>query len=179
MLRFMLLFPGLLVVMFAFEITAAVQQAVIDPFTAVVARVAVFLAGLFDGDVMAHGRIIQSISNGFAVEIAPGCNGVEAVIILAAAILAFPASGREKLVGLGVGIIAIQALNMVRIISLFYIGQWQPGWFEWAHLYVWQALIILDALLAWLIWLRWLGRRRVAGDSPLPITPPLQEESSQ
>jgi len=163
MLRFMFLFPGLLVLMFALEITASVQRALINPFTSAVARVAVFLAGLFDADVIAHERVIQSVSNGFAVEIAPGCNGVEAVIILAAAILAFPASGREKLVGLGLGMIAIQALNMVRIISLFYLGQWQPTWFEWAHLYVWQALIILDALVVWLIWLRWLSRRSGRG----------------
>ena len=27
-------------------------------------------------------------------------------------------------------------------------------WFDWFHLYLWQALIILDALVVWLIWLR-------------------------
>jgi hypothetical protein len=35
---------------------------------------------------------------------------------------------------------------------------WNQVWFEWFHLYLWQALIILDALVFWLIWLRWLPR---------------------
>ena len=42
----------------------------------------------------------------------------------------------------------------MRIISLFYLGQWNQVWFDWFHLYLWQALIVLDALVAFLIWLR-------------------------
>jgi exosortase/archaeosortase family protein len=55
--------------------------------------------------------------------------------------------------------LAIQLLNAVRIISLFYLLQWDKNWFEWFHLYVWQALIILDALVVWLIWLRYLPKK--------------------
>ena len=36
--------------------------------------------------------------------------------------------------------------------------QWNYSVFEWFHLYLWQALIILDALVVWLIWLRTLPR---------------------
>ena len=51
-------------------------------------------------------------------------------------------------------IAAIQLLNLVRIVSLFYLGQWDRQWFEWAHLYLWQALIMLDAVVVWLLWIR-------------------------
>ena len=78
------------------------------------------------------------------------------MIILFAAMFAFPAPLKNKLIGFGIGFIAIQALNLVRIISLFYLGQWNMTWFNWFHLYLWQALIILDALVVWLIWLRTL-----------------------
>jgi hypothetical protein len=44
------------------------------------------------------------------------------------------------------------------VISLFYLGQWNMQVFEWAHLYVWQALIMLDVLIVWLIWVRTLPR---------------------
>jgi hypothetical protein len=30
--------------------------------------------------------------------------------------------------------------------------------FEWAHLYIWQALIMLDVLIVWLIWVRRINR---------------------
>jgi exosortase/archaeosortase family protein len=50
--------------------------------------------------------------------------------------------------------VAIQVLNLARIVSLFYLGQWDMKWFEWAHLYLWQALIMLDALIVWMLWIR-------------------------
>ena len=37
-------------------------------------------------------------------------------------------------------------------ISLFYLGPWTYTAFEWFPLYLWQALILLDALVVWLIW---------------------------
>jgi hypothetical protein len=36
--------------------------------------------------------------------------------------------------------------------------RWSVPAFEFAHLYLWQALIMLDVLLAWLVWLRWITR---------------------
>jgi hypothetical protein len=47
----------------------------------------------------------------------------------------------RKLAGLVIGIIAVQALNIVRVISLFSISSIGNFYiFEGAHLYVWQAL---------------------------------------
>ncbi len=156
MARFFLLFVIILVTLFGVEILQSVQDAVILPFTAVIADVSVAIIKAFDTDVVASGKVIRSLKTGFAVSIEPGCNGVEAVIILFAAIFAFPATLRYKLLGFALGFVAIQALNLVRIISLFYLGQWNQTMFEWFHLYLWQALIILDALVVWLIWLRYL-----------------------
>jgi hypothetical protein len=42
--------------------------------------------------------------------------------------------------------------------------------FEWAHQYVWQALIMLDVLIVWLIWVRRVPRTDDAGLPP--GTPP-------
>lgn len=55
--------------------------------------------------------------------------------------------------------LAVQGVNLLRIISLFYLGQWRFGVFEFAHLYLWQALIMLDVLVVWLLWERWLPTR--------------------
>jgi exosortase H (IPTLxxWG-CTERM-specific) len=162
MLRFFLLFMTLLVGLFALRITTVAREWVTLPFTALLADISGFIITLFDDRVMTEGIIIRSLENGFAVAIAPGCDGIEAVIILVSAVLAFPAPWKMKLVGIGVGFLAIQALNLVRIISLFYMGQWSQTAFDWFHLYLWQALIVLDALAVWLIWLRYLPRRPAA-----------------
>jgi exosortase H (IPTLxxWG-CTERM-specific) len=84
------------------------------------------------------------------------------MIILIAAMVVFPATWLQRLKGLVWGILAIQVLNIVRIISLFYLGLWNEVWFEWAHLYVWQVLIMLDALIVFLLWVRYLPKNVLA-----------------
>jgi exosortase H (IPTLxxWG-CTERM-specific) len=153
MRRFAILFVVILVALFAFELTPP-GQAVVVPWTGLVADSSAGLIRAFDGDAVSEGKVLRSQKTGFAVTIEAGCNGVEAMLVLLAGILAFPASWKLKLIGLGIGFVAIQALNLVRIVSLFYLGQWNAQWFEWAHLYVWQALIMLDALIVWLLWTR-------------------------
>jgi exosortase H (IPTLxxWG-CTERM-specific) len=158
MTRFGLLFAVIVVALFAAELTPPGQRYFVDPWTALVARVATATMKTFDPAVIANGPTIADVASGFSVTILAGCNGVEAMIVLAAALLAYPAPLKHKLLGLAAGIVAIQALNLVRIVSLFYIGQWNRSVFEWAHLYAWQVLIMLDALIVWLLWLRTLPR---------------------
>jgi len=159
MFRFIAAFLVCLIGLFTLELLQPVQTHVIGPFTAGVAHVSVWVMHLFDHDVVARQNDILSATSGGGIEIVAGCNGVEAVLILLSAIFAFPAPWKHKLLGVGLGFAAIQLLNLVRIISLFYLHEWNQVWFEWFHLYLWQALIILDALVFWLIWLRYLPRQ--------------------
>lgn len=168
MLRFFMLFIALQALLFGLELTPWVQAIFVEPWTATLASISTWLVTVFDPNVMALGKIMRSTTNGFAVSIEAGCNGVEATIVLVAAICAFPAPWKHKLVGLAAGVFAVQGLNVVRVISLFYLGQWNRDWFEWAHLYVWQALIMLDVLVVWLIWVRSLPR---SGPGAMPPPP--------
>jgi len=62
---------------------------------------------------------------------------------------------------------AVQVLYIVRVISLLYPGPWNKDVFEWAHLYVWQALIMLDVLVVWVIGVRLAGVHRAGGGNAL------------
>lgn len=156
-------FLMILLALFAIELLEPVQTWVIQPFTGLIARASAIVLQAFDGTVQAQGIVLSNMKTGAAVSIQPGCNGVEAMIVVLAAIAATPAGWKHKLVGIGAGFAAIQALNLIRIISLFYLLQWNPVWFEWAHLYLWQALIMLDGLIVYLLWVRML---------PVPVTGP-------
>ena len=160
MIRFFILFTVLLVGLFTLEILQPVEKYVILPFTSLIADVSAWIIQAFDDNVMSISNVIRDKTTGFGVRIERGCNGVEALIILFAAIFAFPAPIKHKLIGFAIGFVAIQGLNLVRIVSLFYLGQWNQVAFEWFHLYLWQALIILDALVVWLVWLRTLPQAR-------------------
>jgi len=167
MVRFLVSFLLIQAVLFGAELTPWAQTYFVLPWTNGIAAVSAWLVTVFDPNVAAMGKVLRSTANGFAVSIESGCNGIEACIVLVAAVLAFPAPWRSKLVGLGAGILAVQGLNIVRVISLFYIGQWNMQAFEWAHLYVWQALIMLDVLIVWLVWVRTLPREH-HGRTPRP-----------
>jgi exosortase H (IPTLxxWG-CTERM-specific) len=162
-LRFFVTFLLLQALLFGLELTPWAQEHFVLPWTNTLARISTWLVTVVDPNVMAVGKIMRSTTNGFAVSIEAGCNGVEATIVLLAAILAFPAPWKHKLIGLAIGVVAVQGLNVVRVISLFYLGQWDRQWFEWAHLYVWQALIMLDVLIVWLVWVRTLPRANDTG----------------
>ena len=156
MTRFFVLFLVILVALFAAELTPPVQIALVIPWTEALAHISAATVTLFDPHVIAYGKILQSSANGFAVSIEAGCNGIEAAIILIAAMLAFPAPWKHRVIGVLAGLFAVQVLNIVRVISLFYLGQWNTQLFEWSHLYLWQMLIMLDVLIVWLIWIRTL-----------------------
>lgn len=158
MAKYLLLFLAIQLGLFTGQLMRPVQVIVITPFTEAVAAISVWLITLFDSGVISRGVVIQDIDSGFAVAIQAGCNGVEATIVLIAALTAFPSPWKHKLIGMVAGFFAVQALNLIRIISLFYIGQWNRSVFEWAHLYIWQALIMLDVLIIFLIWLRYIPK---------------------
>jgi exosortase H (IPTLxxWG-CTERM-specific) len=162
MWRFISLFVIVLAVLFGIEMLNPVQTAVIHPWTSFLAWVSAALMTVFDADVIHYGRIIHSQATGFGVSIEAGCNGVEAVIILMAGMVAFPASLRLKIIGILMGCLAVQGVNILRVISLYYLGKWDKEVFDFAHLYLWQALIMLDVLLVWLIWIRAVAKQQGA-----------------
>jgi exosortase H (IPTLxxWG-CTERM-specific) len=174
-LRFFVLFLVLQAALFGLELTPPAQQWFVEPWTAALAKISTAIVTAFDPNVVAVGKVMRSTQNGFAVSIEAGCNGIEATIVLVAAILAFPSTWKHKMMGLAAGIVAVQGLNVLRVISLFYLGQWDFKVFEWAHLYVWQALIMLDVLVVWLVWVRTLPR---ADDDRAPPPPPAAATAS-
>lgn len=165
MVRFFVLFSVILMALFTAELLPAGQQYFVTPLTSVLASASGTLIDLMGREITTQGMIIYDFNAQFAIEIAAGCNGVEAMILLTAAILAFPAPWKHKLLGIGLGWAAIQGLNLVRIVSLFFLGLWNETAFQWAHLYIWQALIMLDALVVWLLWIKSLPAWNVADET--------------
>ena len=162
MTRFLLTFCSVLIALFTLEMLKPVQEAVIQPFTGLLATVSTAIILPFDDTVIAQGRILRDGTTGFAVSIEAGSNGIEAAIVLIAGIMAFPAAAIHKFTAIAAGFVFVQALNIVRIISLFYLGQWNYSVFEWFHLYLWPVLIMLDVLIVFALYLAWLGKHRQA-----------------
>lgn len=91
-------------------------------------------------------------SKSHAMQIAKGCDGTEGLLLIMAAMLAFPASFREKARGLAFGIMFIYSLNIMRIVGLWFILRHAPKVFDFMHVYVGQTFIILSGFLFFLWW---------------------------
>jgi exosortase H (IPTLxxWG-CTERM-specific) len=165
-ITFLVLFLVLLGGSFALISLNWVNDRVIEPFTAQVARASGVGLNLLGQHVALQGTIIQS--HRFAVNIRNGCNGVEAMLIFLAAVLAFPASWRSRLAGLGLGIVAIQLVNLVRVIVLFLTGVYFPKIFDASHTVIWQSIVILFGVLLWILWANRWGTPSIAPPETLP-----------
>ena len=159
MKRFVITFLVVLVGLFSLEMLNPVQEHLVVPFTGLLAKISAALVSPFDDTVIAYGKILQFSDTGFAVSIEAGCNGVEATIVLIAAVVAYPGSWKARCIAIGLGFLAVQVLNILRIITLFYLGDWDLDIFSWVHLYLWPSLIMLDVLVVFVLYLRYLSRK--------------------
>ena len=98
---------------------------------------------------------VVSHPSGFAYEIYYRCIGFLPVGFLTTGILATPGRWRRKLVGLVVGVPVLIALNLTRLVHLFYVGVYHPAAFDFAHSVMWEGFLILAILGLWLSWTRW------------------------
>jgi len=157
--RFLLAFAGFLALFYAAIAIHPVNDHVVVPFTAGVARLSAGILNAVGERVSVAGTVISSRT--FSVNIENGCNGLETALLLAAAVLAFPASWRQRAAGFFGGFAAIELLNLVRVVSLFWIGAHRPRWFGPAHALVWQSIVVLAGVALFVAWASLVARRPI------------------
>ncbi|MBF0337857.1 MAG: archaeosortase/exosortase family protein [Nitrospirae bacterium] len=87
----------------------------------------------------------------FAMEVKFGCSGLESVMIYSIAIVAYPATWRQRLVAIVTGFVIIQLLNVIRIVALGLTGIYFKDIFDIVHLYVAQGVMIAISLALFFI----------------------------
>lgn len=107
-----------------------------------------------------QGSVIRFQS--FALDVMFGCNGLEAVMIYSVAVIAFPASWKDKLMGILGGFLVIQVINILRISSLVYSAIHFKDLFEYIHTYIAQGMMIAVALGVFFIYLKYANASQKA-----------------
>jgi len=100
----------------------------------------------------ADGNQILAPGGGLVIKI--GCEGVEALLILIAALLSVPMTGRAKLRGVIYGSLLIFAVNEVRILVLFYAFRTDKALFHLIHGAIAPLLLIAIAGAFYYYWLQ-------------------------
>lgn len=143
-------FFGALIALWVVITLGPVNDHLIVPFTQLVVDASAVTLRWINQPIGVAGTVIRTSS--FALDVRNGCNGVEAMLLLAAAMLAFPATFRSRLTGLLVTSAAIQILNLIRVSSLVWLGEHHHAVFDVVHVAVWQTIVILAAVSMFVVW---------------------------
>ncbi len=166
MIRYLSLFLGLLLGLSLVFNLEQVQQWVLKPWNQLLASASFAVLQPIGAQVQLFGNVLSNPESGFSVAVENDCNGLEVTLLLLSAVFSFPATWRAKARGLLLGFLTIQGLNLLRIITLFYLGQWNEPVFKWAHQYLWPVLIIVATLGVFLTWTRGAARPGPAAPGP-------------
>ena len=91
-------------------------------------------------------------SGHFGITVVTACTGLFATGLFVIAVAAFPTRWRAKAVGAAIGIVGLYAINVIRLVSLYFVGVHWPGILDAVHQLVWQSLLIALAVALWLLW---------------------------
>jgi exosortase H (IPTLxxWG-CTERM-specific) len=91
-----------------------------------------------------------------------GCNGLEAVMIYAVAVLAYPAEWKKKIMGILAGFVILQIVNLLRIVFLVYSSEHFRRLFEFIHIYIAQGIMIALSLGIFFLYLNYTKNAKKA-----------------
>lgn len=126
-------------------------------YTAMVVHLTVLMLDPFGVVLGVEGSVIHF--KGISLNVLFGCNGLEAFLIYAAAVLAFRAPWRMRAWGIVIGFFILQVLNILRIVALGLVGVYWQSLFYYFHIYVAQGIMIAVALVLFLVYLSYAVRK--------------------
>jgi len=136
----------------------ASQDAAMASIQRTLAVISSGILNLFGQHTDVVGTTVQS--GVFGITVVTACTGLFITGLFLIAVMAFPTHWRSKAIGAGIGIGGIFIVNIVRLVSLYFIGVHWPGFLDAAHQLIWQSLLIVIAVALWLLWAgRWAYAR--------------------
>lgn len=92
---------------------------------------------------------------GGGINIINGCEGVDVLFLMMAAMLVAPISLNARLMGIVLGICVVLTLNQARVIGLFYAYRLDRSLFDMLHGVVAPLMLIVAVSGYFLLWLNW------------------------
>lgn len=120
---------------------SSLLSSALEPLSSLTARVTYSTLNAFGMAAVREGTVLRHAS-GFAYEIYHWCTGILPGTLLVAMVMTVPMAASIRMAGAILGVALVLAVNLVRLVSLFYIGVHYTPFFDLAHVYVWQALML-------------------------------------
>ncbi len=152
-IKFWLAFAGIMLLFYILAIQPFFVKNIQEPVGVVFAHISSGLLGLLGQGTIANGMAITS--EDYSLFIQKGCDAIAPIMLVVTGILLFPSNQKKKWIGIGIGILSLFALNLIRIVTLYFVGVHAPTYFEFMHIEFWQVVFIGLAILYFFYWLNW------------------------
>lgn len=86
--------------------------------------------------------------------IANNCNGLELIVLFIGFIVCLPSSFWRKLKYIIIGTIIIDGVNILRCVGLIYLQEYYELYFDFAHHYLFKAVVYTVTFLIWYVFAR-------------------------
>ena len=157
-----------MVALAAVELTPHVQR-LFEPINLALARATELALASLDMPVSRSGAVLAH-PDGFSYRITYVCSGVRPAILIGVALLAVPASWRARVAGFAAALVVLEALNLCRLVHLYWTGVANPEAYVFAHRVAWNAVFVAAVAGLLAIWLVVAARERRRTSANRPIT---------
>lgn len=120
----------------------------------------VFGEGTYTKEKISEPAISVLNNSGVVMSVYEGCNGINILIVFVSFLFAFGGSAKSMAWFIPVGVFFIHLANLLRVMLLFFIAEYQSQFFYYAHKYVLTAFLYLIVFILWWYWIE-----RVSGIS--------------
>lgn len=86
-----------------------------------------------------------------------GCNAVSIMMIFVAFIVAFSTTWKQTILYILSGLLIIQIMNVIRIAWITYILRYHSEYGDFAHDYVFPAILYGTIVILWIVWVKYFA----------------------
>lgn len=103
---------------------------------------------------------INIVSSNFSLSVDSACNGLDAILLVVSAVIAFRSNILKKIAGIISGCLFLYLFNILRILVLFYSKAFAPDFFDFLHVYAGQTLAVIAGVAFFLLWASWASPQK-------------------
>ena len=141
-----------------------------EPVNILLSQAVEYFLARMDMPVMRIGTVLMH-PDGFGYRIDYVCSGFRPAAPIAVAILVVRSTWTQRVVGILFALACIEALNVGRLVHLYWLGVHQPDAFFVAHRVIWNVVAV-GVVLAYLGALLYLSRGRTRAEDRIPSPHP-------
>lgn len=127
-------------------------QRLLEPVTLGLARATELVLRHMEIPVSRHASVLVH-PDGFSYRITYVCSGIRPAVLIAVTLLLTPATWPSRLLGFCIAVVGIEALNLFRLVHLYWTGVLNPDAFFLAHRVTWNIVAVITVIGFLALWL--------------------------